>query len=109
LSMALELAQENPAYEDMASKFFEHFVAIVDAMNHLGGSGLWDEQDGFYYDRLHAEGREIPLRVRSLVGLAPLFAVEILDDAVVDRLPGFKKRMRWFIENRKDLARHISY
>jgi hypothetical protein len=109
LSMALELAREDPAYEDMASKFFEHFVAIVDAMNHFGGSGLWDEQDGFYYDQLHAEGREIPLRVRSLVGLSPLFAVEILDDAVIDKLPGFKKRMRWFLENRKDLGRHISY
>jgi hypothetical protein len=109
LSMALELAKQDAAYEDMASKFFEHFVAIVDAMNHFGGSGLWDEQDGFYYDQLHLDGREVPLRVRSLVGLAPLFAVELLEDAVVDRLPGFKKRLRWFLENRKDLARHISY
>ena len=109
LSMALELAREDPAYEDMASKFFEHFVAIVDAMNHFGGSGLWDEQDGFYYDQLHAGGREVPLRVRSLVGLAPLFAVELLEDAVIDKLPGFKKRLQWFLENRKDLARHISY
>jgi hypothetical protein len=109
LSMALELAREDPAYEDMASKFFEHFVAIVDAMNHLGGSGLWDEQDGFYYDQLHVDGQEIPLRVRSLVGLAPLFAVEVLEDEVVDRLPGFKKRMRWFLENRRELARHVSY
>jgi hypothetical protein len=109
LSMALELAKEDPAYEDMASKFFEHFVAIVDAMNHFGGTGLWDEQDGFYYDVLHVDGREVPLRVRSLVGLAPLFAVEILEDEVIDRLPGFKKRMRWFLENRQDLARHVSY
>jgi len=109
LAMALELAKDDPAYEDMASKFFEHFVAIADAMNSLGGSGLWDEQDGFYYDRLHVDGRQIPLRVRSLVGLAPLFAVEILEDEVIDRLPGFKKRMRWFLENRQDLARHISY
>jgi hypothetical protein len=109
LSMALELASDDPAYEDMASKFFEHFIAIVDAMNDFGGSGLWDEQDGFYYDQLHVDGKEIPLRVRSLVGLAPLFAVELLEDDVVDRLPGFKKRMRWFIENRQDLARHISH
>jgi hypothetical protein len=109
LSMALELAGHHPAYEDMASKFFEHFVAIVDAMNHFGGSGLWDELDGFYYDQLHLATGDIPLRVRSLVGLAPLFAVEILEDEVIDRLPGFKKRMRWFLENRKDLARHISY
>jgi hypothetical protein len=108
LAMALELAREDVSYEDMASKFFEHFVAIADAMNTLGGTGLWDEQDGFYYDRLHADGLQVPLRVRSLVGLAPLFAVEILEDEVIDRLPGFKKRLNWFLENRKDLARHIS-
>jgi len=109
LSMALELAREDPSYEDIASKFFEHFVAISDAMNNLGGSGLWDEQDGFYYDQLHVDGLEIPLRVRSLVGLTPLFAVEVLEDDVIDRLPGFKKRMRWFLENRPDLAQQISY
>jgi len=109
LSMALELARDNPAYEDIASKFFEHFVAISDAMNHLGGTGLWDEQDGFYYDRLHVDGSEIPLRVRSLVGLSPLFSAEVLEDDVIDRLPSFKKRMQWFLENRKDLAKHISY
>ncbi len=109
LSMALELARENSAYEDVASKFFEHFVAIVDAMNTLGGSGLWDEQDGFYYDQLHVNGTEIPLRIRSLVGIIPLFAVEVLEEDVLSRLPGFAKRMRWFLENRKDLSRHISY
>jgi hypothetical protein len=109
LSMALELARDNPAYEDMASKFFEHFVAITDAMNHLDGTGLWDEEDGFYYDRLHLDGREVPLRVRSLVGLAPLFAVELLEDEVIDRLPGFKKRLEWFLTNRKDLGSQISY
>jgi hypothetical protein len=108
LAMALELAREDVCYEDMASKFFEHFVAIADAMNTLGGTGLWDEQDGFYYDRLHADGVEMPLRVRSLVGLVPLFAVEILEDEVIQRLPGFKKRLDWFLENRQDLARHIS-
>jgi mannosylglycerate hydrolase MGH1-like protein len=109
LAMALELAKDDPAYEDMASKFFEHFVAITDAMNGVGGTGLWDEQDGFYYDQLHADGEAQPLRVRSMVGLVPLFAVEVLEDAVVDRLPGFKKRLAWFLENRADLARHISY
>ena len=109
LSMALELARDNPAYEDLASKFFEHYVAITDAMNSLGGTGLWDELDGFYYDQLHVPGHEIPLRVRSMVGLIPLYAAEILEDEVVDRLPGFKKRLRWFLDNRKDLARHISY
>jgi hypothetical protein len=109
LSMALELARENPAYGDMASKFFEHFVAICDAMNTLGGSGLWDDHDGFYYDQLHLDGRSMPLRVRSMVGLLPLIAVEVLEETVIERLPGFHKRMRWFLEHRQDLARHISY
>jgi hypothetical protein len=109
LSMALELASEDPTYEDVASKFFEHFIAIADAINTLGGTGLWDEEDGIYYDHLHVDGRSIPLRVRSLVGLLPLIAVEILKDEVVDRLPGFRKRMRWFLENRKDLARTIAW
>jgi len=109
LAMALELASEDPAYEDVASKFFEHFVAIVDAMNTLGGSGLWDEGDGFYYDQLHVDGMHTPLRIRSMVGLIPLYAVEVLEQEVIDRLPGFSRRMRWFLENRGDLARHISY
>jgi hypothetical protein len=78
-------------------------------MNALGGTGLWDETDGFYYDRLRVDGQQIPLRIRSLVGLIPLFAVLVLDDAVIDRLPGFKKRLTWFLENRPDLARHITY
>jgi hypothetical protein len=108
LSMALELASEDPAYEDMASKFFEHFVDITDAMNSLDGTGLWDEEDGFYYDRLHVDGTSIPLKVRSLVGLLPLIAVEVLEDGLLNRLPGFKKRMEWFLANRRDLARHIS-
>ncbi|MGQ0636520.1 MAG: MGH1-like glycoside hydrolase domain-containing protein [Planctomycetaceae bacterium] len=109
LAMALELAIDHPAYEDMASKFFEHFVAIADAMNTLGGSGLWDEQDGFYYDRLHIDGTILHTRIRSVVGLIPLFAVEVLDDDVINRLPDFRKRMLWFVENRRDLARHIAY
>ena len=75
--------RDDPAYEDMASKFFEHFVAIADAMNTLGGTGLWDEEDGFYYDQLHVDGPDIPLRIRSLVGLIPLFAVEVLDDGLI--------------------------
>jgi hypothetical protein len=109
LSMALELARENPAYEDVASKFFEHFVAIADAMNTLGGTGLWDERDGFYYDRLHTGGRDISARIRSMVGLIPLCAVEVLEDDVFQRLPGFRKRLKWFLDNRQDLARQISY
>jgi hypothetical protein len=109
LSMALELAREDSAYEDVASKFFEHFVAITDAMNTLGGTGLWNEEDGFYYDRLHTDGREILVRVRSMIGLIPLFAVEVLEDDVIERLPGFKKRLRWFLDNRRDLSQRISY
>jgi hypothetical protein len=108
LSMSLELAKTDPSYEDMASKFFEHFVHITDAMNSLGGTGLWDEQDGFYYDKLHAGESEVPLRVRSLVGLLPLIAVEVLEDASLSELPAFRRRMRWFLENRRDLAAHVS-
>jgi hypothetical protein len=110
LTIALELAKENPAYEDVASKFFEHFVYICHAMNHLGcgDTQLWDEQDGFYYDVLHLpSGDHIPMRVRSMVGLIPLFAVETLNSETIDRLPGFKKRMQWFIENRPDFANHV--
>jgi len=109
LSMALELASEDPSYEDVASKFFEHFVSIVDAMNTLGGMGLWNEEDGFYYDQLHLDGQHIPLKVRSMVGLIPLFAVEILEEDVLAKLPGFRRRMQWFLENRSDLAHNISY
>jgi len=109
LAMALELSKDNPATEDMASKFFEHFVAITDAMNTLGGAGLWDEQDGFYYDQLRVGGQSIPLRIRSLVGLVSLLVVEVLEDEEIQRLPGFCKRMKWFLENRPDLAGHIAY
>ncbi len=109
LSMALELATHDSAYEDIASKYFEHFVSIADAMNCLGGTGLWDEHDGFYYDVLKANGDTIPLRIRSMVGLIPLFAVEVLEQDVIDRLPGFKKRMDWFVRHRPDLSRHITY
>ncbi|MGH7874486.1 MAG: MGH1-like glycoside hydrolase domain-containing protein, partial [Candidatus Binatia bacterium] len=110
LAIALELARENSAYEDVASKFFEHFVYICEAMNNLGGENieLWDQKDGFYYDVLHQEnGKNLPLKVRSMVGLIPLFAVETLDPALIDRLPGFKRRMQWFIENRARLSDHI--
>ncbi len=109
LSIALELASEDAAYEDVASKFFEHFVAIADAMNRFGGTGLWDEDDGFYYDQLHVDGRTIPMRLRSAVGLVPLIAVEVLEQDVIDRLPGFRRRMHWFLDNRRDLAGFITY
>jgi hypothetical protein len=108
LSMALELAREDPAYEDVASKFFEHFMAIADAMNRLGGTGLWDEGDGFYYDQLHADGTQIPLRVRSVVGLLPLIACEVIEEEEITRLAGFRKRMQWLLDNRPDLARSIA-
>ncbi|HEV3022883.1 MAG TPA: glucosidase, partial [Pirellulales bacterium] len=109
LAMALELAEDDRGYEDMASKFFEHFVAIADAMNTLGGTGLWDEQDGFYYDQLHVGGRTTPLRIRSIVGVIPLFAAEVLDDEVLERLGEFGKRTRWFLKYRADLAGQIAY
>ena len=109
LAIALELARDNRAYEDVASKFFEHFVYICHAMNNLGGGvELWDKHDGFFYDVLSLpDGRKQPLKVRSLVGLIPLYAVETLDSEVIDRLPGFKRRMQWFIENRPELSDHV--
>ncbi len=110
LVIALELARENPAYEDVATKFFEHFIYICRAMNDLGGSGigLWDPEDQFYYDVLHQPARRsFPLKVRSIVGLIPLFAVETLDSDMVDHVPGFKRRMQWLIEHRSDLANHV--
>ncbi|MCP9447940.1 MAG: glucosidase [Nitrospira sp.] len=110
LSIALELARENRAYEDVASKFFEHFVYICRAMNNIGGEKieLWDKEDGFFYDVLHLpDGRTLPLKIRSLVGLIPLCAVETLDSELVDRLPRFKHRMQWFIENRPDFSSHV--
>ena len=107
LSIAFELASQNPVYSDMASKFFEHYVRIAEAMNTLDGTGLWDEQDGFYYDHLHVGETSIPLRIRSMVGLVPLFTVNVMYDEVIDRLPGFQKRMNWFLQNR-ELSQHMS-
>jgi len=104
LAIALELAHENRAYADIASKFFEHFVAIAQAMNELGGTGLWDENDGFYYDRIHVGDRVVPLEVRSMVGLIPLFAAETLDGAQLAHLPLFQQRLRWFLAHKPDLA-----
>jgi hypothetical protein len=108
LSMALELSAADPSYADVASKFFEHFVAIAEAINHFDGTGLWDEIDGFYYDQLHVGDNVIPLRVRSLVGIIPLFAVQVLEDSRLARFAGFRKRMDWFLENRPSLAKQIS-
>jgi hypothetical protein len=109
LSMALELAKYDPSYEDVASKFLEHFVSIVDAMHSVGGIGLWDDEDGFYYDVLRTDGYTTPLKIRSMVGIIPLFAVEVLEQDTIDKLPGFVKRMEWFLSHRPDLGRHVSY
>jgi hypothetical protein len=109
---ALELARENPVYENIATKFFEHFLGIAGAMNNLGGQGigLWDEADEFFYDVLHTPGnRYLPLRVRSLVGLMPLLAVETIEPALLDAMPGFAGRLEWYLTNRPDLAGLISH
>src|SRR4051794_35264858 len=110
MRIAIELAQENPVYEDIATKFFEHFLYIAGAMANLCGDGigLWDEQDQFFYDVLSLPaGHRVPLRVRSMVGLIPLFAVEVIDQALLDRLPDFSRRLRWFLNYRPDLARLV--
>ena len=107
----MELAEHDSAYEDVASKFWEHFLYIAHAMNHLGNDGLslWNEEDGFFYDVLHLpDGERRPLKVRSMVGLIPLFAVETLEPELLDRLPGFKRRLEWFIDNRQDLTRNVA-
>ena len=113
LSIALELAHDGgkvrTAYEDMASKFLEHFVQIADAMNTLGGTGLWDETDGFYYDQIRFDNSAVPLKTRSMVGLLPLIAVEVLEEESIQGLPGFSKRLAWFVKHRQDLSRHITH
>jgi hypothetical protein len=111
MRIALELALTDHVYEDIASKFFEHFLYIAEAMTNIGGNGigLWDDEDEFYYDVLHLpDGERIPLRVRSLVGLIPLFAVEVLDASVFTRLRRFSSRTHWFLEHRPHLARLVS-
>ena len=112
LAIAMELALDNPAYEDLASKFWEHFVFIGHAMGHQGRNqnlDLWDDEDGFFYDHLRlADGTRHALRVRSMVGLIPLCAVETLEPEALDRLPGFKRRLEWFIDHRPDLTQSIA-
>ncbi|HEY9696136.1 MAG TPA: glucosidase [Trichocoleus sp.] len=111
LEIALELAKTNPVYEDIATKFFEHYLYIADAMNHIGEmeASLWDETDGFYYDVLHLpDDRQIEMKVRSMVGLIPLFAVETLDPETLQQLPAFKKRLEWFIQNRPNLRKNVA-
>ncbi|MBO3461518.1 glucosidase [Aetokthonos hydrillicola Thurmond2011] len=111
LTIALELATFDPTYEDIASKFFEHFLRITAAMEGVGRNeiSLWDETDGFYYDALRfPDGHHCPMKVRSLVGLVPLFAVGTLEPEILDKLPDFKRRTEWFIENRPDLTAGIA-
>ncbi|MEC7583684.1 MAG: glucosidase [Planctomycetota bacterium] len=107
LRMALELAEHDPTYEDVASKFFEHFMAITRAMNKLGGTGLWDEEDGFYYDQIYSESGNQKLRIRSIVGLIPLYAVQVFEASHLRKLQGFHKRMTWFLEHEDPLAGHV--
>ena len=111
MAIALELAQHDAAYEDVASKFFEHFLYIAHAINNAGGGhkGLWDEVTGFYYDDLVLpSGTEVPLRVRSLVGLIPLLAVEVLQPQLLERVPNFKRRLEWFVANRPELETNVA-
>lgn len=110
LTIALELAQHNLAYEDIATKFFEHFLYIAAAMNNLGGDGipLWDEEDEFFYDVLSVNDMQFPLKLRSMVGIIPLFAATTIEPALLARLPDFRKHHEWFLEHRPDLAKLIS-
>ena len=109
LQIALELAhQRSCTYEDIASKFFEHYVAIIDAFNTLDGSGLWDDEQGFYFDHLKLDGKPgIPLKIKSMVGLVPLFSVCILKRDTIKGLDGFRRRMEWFLKYKPDLARYV--
>jgi hypothetical protein len=107
LDIALELARESPSYQDVANKFFEHFLLIAHAMNHIGGHvSLWDEADGFYYDVMRRPGTELPVRVRTMVGITPVFAVMTLEPDVVDRFGAFWRRAHWLLENRPELNEH---
>ncbi|PWT93863.1 MAG: glucosidase [Acidobacteria bacterium] len=111
LAIAMELAHYDSSYEDVASKFWEHFLYIAHAMNNLGHTnmGLWNDEDGFFYDALHLpDGAHFPMKVRSMVGLIPLFAVETLEPETLHRLKGFKRRLEWFIDNRSDLTKNVA-
>ena len=112
LAMAMELARENPAYEDLASKFWEHFLYIGHAIGHQGKDknlDLWDDEDGFFYDTLHLpDGSRFPMKVRSMVGLIPLYAVETLEPEALELLPDFRTRLDWFIANRQDLTDNVA-
>lgn len=111
MRIALELSMYNPTYQDMANKFFEHFLHIASAIANIGegSEGLWDAEDEFYYDTIRIPGeKSVRVKVRSAVGLAPLFAVEVIDDALLEALPEFAKRLNWLLDNRPDLAALVS-
>ena len=111
MRIALELATHDHVYEDVATKFFEHFLYIAGAMTNIGGEqiGLWDERDEFYYDVLNLPGgQRVPMRARSIVGLLPLCAVEVLDASLLSALPKFTARLKWFLGYRPDLASLVS-
>jgi hypothetical protein len=111
MRISLELASADPVYQDIASKFFEHFLYIAEAISHAGaGTGLWDEQDSFFYDMLCLpDGESVPMRIRSIVGLIPMLAVQVLEPEITERLPAFAERLQWFLQHRPDLARLISH
>jgi hypothetical protein len=110
LTIALELAKDDAVYEDVASKFWEHFIYIATAMNNMGKENisLWNQEDGFFYDVLHLGEERVHLRVRSMVGLIPLYACQTLEPELLDRMPTFKRRLEWFVENRPDLTSNVA-
>jgi hypothetical protein len=111
MRIAIELAKDDAIYQDLATKFFEHFLRIASAMSGFSGSGysLWDEEDGFFYDALHLpDDTRVPLKVRSLVGLLPLMAVETIEPDILDAMPVFDRRTHWFIDNRPHLTGNMA-
>lgn len=112
MRISMELALYNPVYEDMAIKFFEHYLYIAEAMENIGGAkgGLWNEEDGFFYDVLQLnDGDSISLKLRSIVGLIPMFAVEVIEHDTLEKLPNFTKRMDWILKNKPELANLVSH
>ena len=112
MRIALELAQQNRVYEDVATKFFEHFLHIAEAMGNVGesGIGLWDDEDKFFYDVLHLpDDGKVPLKIRSMVGLIPMFAVETIEPELLERVPDFKRRLEWYLSYRPELASLVSH
>ncbi len=109
MEMALEIAKVDCAFEDVATKFFEHFIYIAESLNHigLGDTGLWDEEEGFYYDMLNSAGGYMPLKVRSLVGLTSLFAVTVIEQDTLKNVPNFVRRLKWFRDHRQKRDKYL--